>query len=285
MLSNLKVLKNVVLGYIYKWLIDCKVFVIPSLSPNPNINSKLIVSMTSYGRRVEKSVVYYSLVSILRQTVKPDRIILCLDGIKWNDENLPKKLVSLKKKGTHNAAAQSSCQLLSQLNALLDILADAAADRDDHVCADQIDQLLSGLLNAQDLGLDVLSSQSECGFHDLAGISLGLIEGSLLHNAGTHGGHLRTEAGADDGSHQMAAECRAGHLQVAVFHIELLLGQVDSGALLQEIDVLCSVDVQMGSISGQAGVQTSCAAGAQIAADVGCADQQDFGLVLVASVV
>lgn len=54
--------------------------------------------MTSYGRRVEKSVVYYSLVSILRQTVKPDRIILCLDGIKWNDENLPKKLVSLKKK-------------------------------------------------------------------------------------------------------------------------------------------------------------------------------------------
>ena len=66
MLSNLKVLKNVVLGYIYKWLIDCKVFVIPSLSPNPNINSKLIVSMTSYGRRVEKSVVYYSLVSILK---------------------------------------------------------------------------------------------------------------------------------------------------------------------------------------------------------------------------
>ena len=36
--------------------------------------------------------------------------------------------------------------------------------------------------------------------------------------------------------------------------------QVDGGALLQEIDVLCSVDVQMGSISGQAGVQTSCAA-------------------------
>lgn len=86
MLSNLKVLKNVVLGYIYKWLIDCKVFVIPSLSPNPNINSKLIVSMTSYGRRVEKSVVYYSLVSILRQTVKPDRIILLPRWIKWNVE-------------------------------------------------------------------------------------------------------------------------------------------------------------------------------------------------------
>jgi len=36
------------------------------------------------------------------------------------------------------------------------------------------------------------------------------------------------------------------HLQVAIFHIELLLGQVDGGALLQEVDVLCSVDVQVG---------------------------------------
>ena len=34
---------------------------------------------------------------------------------------------------THNAAAQSSCQLLSQLNALVDILADAAANGDDDI--------------------------------------------------------------------------------------------------------------------------------------------------------
>ena len=60
---------------------------------------------------------------------------------------------------THNAAAQSGSQLLSQLNALVDILADATANGDDDVGADQIDQLLSGLLNAQDLGLDVGSSQ------------------------------------------------------------------------------------------------------------------------------
>ena len=53
--------------------------------------------------------------------------------------------------------------------------------------------LLSGLLHAQHFGLDVLSGQAEGGLDDLAGISLGLIEGSLLHNAGTHGGHLGTE--------------------------------------------------------------------------------------------
>ena len=71
----------------------------------------------------------------------------------------------------------------------------------------------------------------------------------------------------------MAAKSRTGHLQVAVLVIELLLGQVDGGALLQELDILCSVDVQMGSISGQTGVQTSCAAGAKVAADVGSTDQ------------
>ena len=38
---------------------------------------------------------------------------------------------------------------------------------------------------------------------------------------------------------------RRRHLQVAVFHIELLLGQVDGGALLQDVDVLCSIDIQM----------------------------------------
>ena len=115
----------------------------------------------------------------------------------------------------HDTAAQSGCQLLGQLDALVDILADAAANGDDDIGTDQIDQLLSSLLDAQDLGLDVGSGQLESGLHDLAGIGLGLIEGSLLHNAGTHGGHLGTEAGADDGSHQMAAECGTGHLQVA----------------------------------------------------------------------
>ena len=54
---------------------------------------------------------------------------------------------------THNAAAQCSSQLLSQLDALVDILADAAANRDDDIGTDQIDQLLSSLLDAQDLGL------------------------------------------------------------------------------------------------------------------------------------
>ena len=181
----------------------------------------------------------------------------------------------------HDAVAQGGSQLLSQGDALLHILGDAAAHRDDDVGADQVHQLAGGLLHAQDLGLDVVCGQGESGLDDLAGIRLGLVEGSLLHDAGTDGGHLRAEAGADDGRHQVAAESRTGHLQVAVLIVEGLLGQVDGGALRQELDVLLGVDVQVGGVSGQAGVQTGGTAGAQVAADVGRADQQHLGLVLV----
>ena len=77
----------------------------------------------------------------------------------------------------HDTAAQSGCQLLGQLDALVDILADTTTNGDNDICADQVDQLLSGLLHAQHFGLDVLSGQAEGGLDDLAGISLGLIEG------------------------------------------------------------------------------------------------------------
>src|SRR5699024_11007321 len=88
-------------------------------------------------------------------------------------------------------------------------------------------------------------------------------------------------SGADDGGHQVAAEGRTGHLQVAVLVVEGLLGQVDGRALGQEVHVLLGVDVQVGGVGGQAGVQPGGAAGAQVAADVGRADQQHLGLVLV----
>ena len=90
--------------------------------------------------------------------------------------------------GTANDAAQLSSQLLSQLDAALDILGDATAHRDDHVSADQIDQLLGGLDDLDHLGLHVVLSQRDGGLDQLAGVSLGLIELSLLHHAGAHSG-------------------------------------------------------------------------------------------------
>lgn len=93
--QKLKVLNSALLGYVYKWMVDFHILSVPNLISNCDI----IVSLTSYGRRVSSNVVYYTLVSILRQYVQPKRIVLWLSKAEWNDDILPTKLASLKDKG------------------------------------------------------------------------------------------------------------------------------------------------------------------------------------------
>lgn len=87
------------LGEIFKVLIDTHI-----LRPNkipqyehstgkPNV----ILSLTTYGRRVHN--VHYTIISLLRQTYRPDAIILWLDEDNWNDSILPDKLRKLKSLG------------------------------------------------------------------------------------------------------------------------------------------------------------------------------------------
>lgn len=59
---------------------------------------RVIVSLTSYGRRVN-NVLAFSIYSLLSQTYRPDEIVLWLDSDNWNDEKLPKRIASLKQKG------------------------------------------------------------------------------------------------------------------------------------------------------------------------------------------
>lgn len=59
---------------------------------------RIVVSLTSYGRRVSK-VAPYAIISLLRQTYKPDVIVLWLDSDQWNDDNLPPRLARLREKG------------------------------------------------------------------------------------------------------------------------------------------------------------------------------------------
>lgn len=59
---------------------------------------KVTVSLTSYGRRVTE-VLPYTVISLLRQTFKPDRIILWLDDEHWYEDNLPASLNRLKAHG------------------------------------------------------------------------------------------------------------------------------------------------------------------------------------------
>ena len=93
--EKLKVLVSAIKGYFYKLLIDVHFLSIPSLNSSCNI----VVSLTSYGRRVSDCVVYYTIVSLLRQKCQPQRIILWLAKDEWNDERLPRKIINLREKG------------------------------------------------------------------------------------------------------------------------------------------------------------------------------------------
>lgn len=53
-----------------------------------------IVSLTSYGDRVN-DIVPYTILSLLKQTVRPQKIVLWLNEEKWNNENVPRKLKEL----------------------------------------------------------------------------------------------------------------------------------------------------------------------------------------------
>ena len=71
----------------------------PSCTHNREEREKrVVVSLTSYGRRVSKTV-GYTIISLLRQTYKPDEVILWLDSDNWNESNIPQSLRELRKYG------------------------------------------------------------------------------------------------------------------------------------------------------------------------------------------
>lgn len=86
-------------GELLKWM--CKLHIL-----NPKKNTKerekserpLVVSLTSYGRRVADTVPY-TIISLLRQSYQPDELILWLDESKWSDQNIPNSLKRLQRYG------------------------------------------------------------------------------------------------------------------------------------------------------------------------------------------
>lgn len=89
---------RIIKGYLFKWKYDLIGFGnLPKVNRTAR-NPQLVVSLTSYGRRVA-NVVPYTLISLLRQSLKPDRIVLWLDRENWSADNLPKKIKRLQKYG------------------------------------------------------------------------------------------------------------------------------------------------------------------------------------------
>lgn len=101
-MATFKTLKQSLKGLIYKFKIDFSTkSQLPSLKTTDR-TPKIIVSVTSYGRRVN-SILYYTIRSILNQTIQPDRIIIWLDRDKWNDSNIPDRISILKNNGVEIA--------------------------------------------------------------------------------------------------------------------------------------------------------------------------------------
>lgn len=96
-MRKLLILIRCLWGYVLKYGFDLGLMKIPSLGEEKQAD--VVVSMTSYGRRVSTNVVFYTICSILRQNIQPKRIILWLAENEWSDDKLPVKLLSLKTKG------------------------------------------------------------------------------------------------------------------------------------------------------------------------------------------
>lgn len=63
----------------------------PLSKVDSNVHPQIVVTLTSYGRRVEATVIHV-LKSLLLQSQRPDRIILWLDNVNFSSEKLPLKL-------------------------------------------------------------------------------------------------------------------------------------------------------------------------------------------------
>jgi len=68
------------------------------LFPLNNKDTRIIVTLTSYGHRVVDSV-SYAIYSIFSQTRLPDQVVLFLDKKRWNNTNLPRVLKKLQNVG------------------------------------------------------------------------------------------------------------------------------------------------------------------------------------------
>lgn len=98
-MNKLRILLFSIYGELLKLYYRLRPWSFPcGVNKSENRKEKVIVSLTSYGRRVS-AVLPYTIISLLRQTYKPDVILLWLDAEHWDEEHLPKRLKALRKYG------------------------------------------------------------------------------------------------------------------------------------------------------------------------------------------
>ena len=91
---NSKLLIRVFIGELKRVLCKVKLFIFKIEPPKHDDNNNIVVSLTSYGRRVTKTVPYV-LYDLLFQSLKPSRIVLWLSKDEFTYETIPCSLKRL----------------------------------------------------------------------------------------------------------------------------------------------------------------------------------------------
>lgn len=96
--NKIGILKDAFMGNLMKLKVLYDVRLRKALTLSSRQDAFIIVSLTTYGKRVNGSVVY-TVYSLLRQIVRPERVVLWLDEKEYNAQNLPSDLRFLCKYG------------------------------------------------------------------------------------------------------------------------------------------------------------------------------------------
>ena len=89
--NKLNILADVLMGNVVKLRVLFDIHIRRSLRLSADVEPSVVVSLTSYGDRVGKCVVYTAY-SLLAQSVRPSRVVLWLDQSRFNDHNIPRSL-------------------------------------------------------------------------------------------------------------------------------------------------------------------------------------------------
>ena len=101
-MANLKrkieLLADIVVGNLLKCRINYDLYVRKRISISTQVEPTVMVSLTSYGHRLRHSV-QYTLYSMLKQKVRPAKIVLWTDAGAFTNEPIPQALQVLQKYG------------------------------------------------------------------------------------------------------------------------------------------------------------------------------------------
>ena len=96
--NKIGILKDAFMGNLMKHKVLFDIRLRKAIKLSPQQDDSVILSLTSYGKRVKGSAVF-TVYSLLRQTVRANRVVLWLNEDEFNSENLPSDLQFLCKYG------------------------------------------------------------------------------------------------------------------------------------------------------------------------------------------